>query len=253
MWFFVLWLTSNIYWPLFNKFTNHVQKLLGYFKLNQIIEIISSQGRYEIMRNYMPKVGSLGLDMMFRTCTVQVCYLYVTEICYAILPLLHFSIFQCFLYSWASHHSTLAVYPTYFALNYEIHEFWYKQVNLDFSSESDMIRKFRAGLALQPVGTIFFHLKYLLFLLIFSNFLLNQIATAIFANSPFTEGKPNGYLSMRRLLLTPCSSCTMFNLTWPMWIHFQLSLLFVYCSQIWTDTDNNRTGMLPFVFDDSFG
>lgn len=104
---------------------------------------------------------------------------------------------------------------------YEIHEFWYKQVNLDFSSESDMIRKFRAGLALQPVGTIFFHLKYLLFLLIFSNFLLNQIATAIFANSPFTEGKPNGYLSMRRLLLTPCSSCTMFNLTWPMWIHFQ--------------------------------
>ncbi|KAK6137484.1 hypothetical protein DH2020_028737 [Rehmannia glutinosa] len=84
-------------------------------------------GRYEIMRNYMPKVGSLGLDMMFRTCTVQ--------------------------------------------------------VNLDFHSEADMIRKFRAGLALQP------------------------IATALFANSPFTEGKPNVYLSMR--------------------------------SQIWTDTDNN--------------
>ncbi|KAJ7944917.1 Glutamate--cysteine ligase, chloroplastic [Quillaja saponaria] len=99
------------------------------------------KGRYEIMRNYMPKVGSLGLDMMFRTCTVQ--------------------------------------------------------VNLDFSSEADMIRKFRAGLALQP------------------------IATALFANSPFTEGKPNGYLSMR--------------------------------SQIWTDTDKDRTGMLPFVFDDSFG
>ncbi|KAK9147525.1 hypothetical protein Scep_006282 [Stephania cephalantha] len=71
------------------------------------------------------------------------------------------------------------------------------KVNLDFSSESDMIRKFRAGLALQP------------------------IATALFANSPFTEGKPNGYLSMR--------------------------------SHIWSDTDNNRTGMLPFVFDDSFG
>ncbi|KAH0456122.1 hypothetical protein IEQ34_014029 [Dendrobium chrysotoxum] len=102
---------------------------------------IMPKGRYEIMRNYMPKVGSLGLDMMFRTCTVQ--------------------------------------------------------VNLDFSSESDMIRKFRAGLALQP------------------------IATAIFANSPFTEGKPNGFLSMR--------------------------------SHIWTDTDNNRAGMLPFVFDDSFG
>ncbi|THG18458.1 hypothetical protein TEA_009665 [Camellia sinensis var. sinensis] len=102
---------------------------------------IMPKGRYEIMRNYMPKVGTLGLDMMFRTCTVQ--------------------------------------------------------VNLDFSSEVDMIRKFRAGLALQP------------------------IATALFANSPFTEGKPNGYLSMR--------------------------------SQIWTDTDNNRAGMLPFVFDDSFG
>ncbi|KAF5197789.1 Glutamate--cysteine ligase [Thalictrum thalictroides] len=102
---------------------------------------IMPKGRYEIMRNYMPKVGTLGLDMMFRTCTVQ--------------------------------------------------------VNLDFSSEADMIRKFRAGLALQP------------------------IATALFANSPFTEGKPNGYLSMR--------------------------------SHIWSDTDNNRTGMLPFVFDDSFG
>ncbi|XP_031502058.1 glutamate--cysteine ligase, chloroplastic isoform X2 [Nymphaea colorata] len=102
---------------------------------------VMPKGRYEIMRRYMPKVGTLGLDMMFRTCTVQ--------------------------------------------------------VNLDFSSEHDMIRKFRAGLALQP------------------------IATAIFANSPFKEGKPNGFLSMR--------------------------------SHIWSDTDNNRTGMLPFVFDDSFG
>ncbi|KAF6987968.1 hypothetical protein CFC21_005557 [Triticum aestivum] len=102
---------------------------------------IMPKGRYEIMRNYMPKVGTLGLDMMFRTCTVQ--------------------------------------------------------VNLDFSSEQDMIRKFRASLALQP------------------------IATAIFANSPFKEGKPNGFLSLR--------------------------------SHIWTDTDNNRSGMLPFVFDDSFG
>ncbi|KAM0953673.1 putative glutamate--cysteine ligase [Dioscorea sansibarensis] len=99
---------------------------------------IMPKGRYEIMKNYMPKVGSLGLDMMFRTCTVQ--------------------------------------------------------VNLDFSSESDMIRKFRAGLALQP------------------------IATAIFANSPFTEGKPNGYLTIYGLTLT---------ITGP--------------------------GMLPFVFDDSFG
>ncbi|KAG2318543.1 hypothetical protein Bca52824_011756 [Brassica carinata] len=103
---------------------------------------IMPKGRYDIMRNYMPKVGSLGLDMMLRTCTVQ--------------------------------------------------------VNLDFSSEADMIRKFRASLALQP------------------------IATALFANSPFTEGKPNGFL-----------------------IRFY--------SHIWTDTDKDRTGMLPFVFDDSFG
>ncbi|MEO7065110.1 MAG: glutamate--cysteine ligase [Dokdonella sp.] len=99
------------------------------------------KGRYQIMHNYMPKVGSLGLDMMTRTCTVQ--------------------------------------------------------VNLDFSSEADMIKKFRVGLALQP------------------------IATALFADSPFTEGQPNGYQSYR--------------------------------SHIWTDTDADRTGMLDFVFEDGFG
>jgi glutamate--cysteine ligase len=71
------------------------------------------------------------------------------------------------------------------------------QTNLDYSSEADMVRKFRVGLALQPV------------------------ATALFANSPFTEGKPNGYLSYR--------------------------------SHIWEDTDPDRTGMLPFVFEDGFG
>lgn len=97
--------------------------------------------RYEIMRNYMPKVGSLGLDMMLRTTTVQ--------------------------------------------------------VNIDYGSEADMVKKFRAGLALQP------------------------IATALFANSPFTEGRPNGFLSYR--------------------------------SQIWTDTDNDRAGMLPFVFEPGMG
>jgi glutamate--cysteine ligase len=102
---------------------------------------IMPKGRYAIMLNYMPKVGSLGLDMMLRTCTIQ--------------------------------------------------------VNLDYSSESDMVQKFRVGLALQPV------------------------ATALFANSPFTEGKPNGYKSFR--------------------------------SHIWEDTDPDRTGMLPFVFEDSFG
>ena len=99
------------------------------------------KGRYKIMRDYMPKVGKLGLDMMTRTCTVQ--------------------------------------------------------VNLDYASEADMVKKFRVSLALQP------------------------IATALFADSPFTEGKPNGYLSYR--------------------------------SQIWTDTDPDRTGMLDFVFEDGFG
>ncbi|ANB18916.1 glutamate--cysteine ligase [Dokdonella koreensis] len=99
------------------------------------------KGRYAIMRRYMPQVGNLGLDMMTRTCTVQ--------------------------------------------------------VNLDFADEADMVKKFRASLALQPV------------------------ATALFADSPFTEGKPNGYLSYR--------------------------------SHIWTDTDPDRTGMLDFVFEDGFG
>src|SRR5919107_2549190 len=102
---------------------------------------IMPKGRYKIMLDYMPKVGSLGLDMMLRTCTIQ--------------------------------------------------------VNLDYSSEADMVKKFRVGLALQPV------------------------ATALFANSPFTEGKPNGYKSFR--------------------------------SHIWEDTDPDRTGMLPFVFEDGFG
>jgi glutamate--cysteine ligase len=71
------------------------------------------------------------------------------------------------------------------------------QTNLDFSSEADMVKKLRVSLALQPV------------------------ATALFANSPFTQGKPNGYLSFR--------------------------------SEIWRDTDNQRAGMLPFAFEDGFG
>ena len=71
------------------------------------------------------------------------------------------------------------------------------QTNLDYASEADMVKKFRVSLALQPLGT------------------------ALFANSPFTEGKPNGFLSYR--------------------------------SHIWTDTDPHRTGMLPFVFEDGFG
>ena len=99
------------------------------------------KGRYKIMREYMPKVGSMGLDMMLRTCTVQ--------------------------------------------------------VNLDFSSEADMARKMRVGMAMQP------------------------IATALFANSPFKEGKRADYMSLR--------------------------------SHVWTDVDNDRSGILPFVFDDDFG
>ncbi|WP_417593445.1 glutamate--cysteine ligase [Parasphingorhabdus sp.] len=102
---------------------------------------IMPKGRYQIMLNHMPRVGNLGLDMMLRTCTIQ--------------------------------------------------------VNLDYASEADMAQKFRVGLALQP------------------------LATALFANSPFTEGKPNGYQSFR--------------------------------SHIWSDTDPHRTGMLPFVFEEGFG
>jgi glutamate--cysteine ligase len=99
------------------------------------------KGRYRIMTAYMPKVGTLGLDMMYRTCTVQ--------------------------------------------------------TNLDFSSEADMVKKLRVSLALQPV------------------------ATALFANSPFTEGKPNGLVSYR--------------------------------SEIWRHTDPNRSGMLPWAFEPGMG
>ena len=99
------------------------------------------KSRYAIMRRYMPLVGGLGLDMMLRTCTVQ--------------------------------------------------------VNLDFASEADMVRKLRVGLLLQPV------------------------ATALFANSPFTEGRPNGFLSAR--------------------------------ANVWTDTDPDRTGIAPVFFEDGFG
>ncbi|MEX0853614.1 MAG: glutamate--cysteine ligase [Bauldia sp.] len=99
------------------------------------------KSRYAIMTRYMPKVGGHGLDMMYRTCTIQ--------------------------------------------------------ANLDFSDEADMVMKMRVGLALQPV------------------------VTALFANSPFTEGRPNGYRTYR--------------------------------SEVWRDTDPDRTGMLPFAFEDGFG
>ncbi|UHS55720.1 glutamate--cysteine ligase [Agrobacterium vaccinii] len=99
------------------------------------------KSRYAIMTRYMPKVGTQGLDMMYRTCTIQ--------------------------------------------------------VNLDFSSEDDMRRKMRVSMKLQ------------------------SLATALFASSPFTEGKPNGLLSWR--------------------------------GDIWRDTDNRRSGVLPFTFDADFG
>ena len=97
--------------------------------------------RYGVMTRYMPQVGAHGLDMMYRTATIQ--------------------------------------------------------VNLDFASESDMVRKLRVSLALQP------------------------IATALFAASPFTEGRPNGFKSMR--------------------------------SEVWRDTDARRTGMLAFAFEPGMG
>jgi glutamate--cysteine ligase len=102
---------------------------------------IMPKGRYQIMRDYMQKVGRLGRQMMFRSCTVQ--------------------------------------------------------TNLDFTSEADMRKKFRVSLALQP------------------------IATALFAASPFAEGRLNGFLSYR--------------------------------GHVWTDTDPDRTGLVPFVFEDGFG
>jgi glutamate--cysteine ligase len=102
---------------------------------------VMPKGRYRIMAAYMPKVGRYGLDMMYRTCTVQ--------------------------------------------------------TNLDYADESDMVKKLRVSLALQPV------------------------ATAMFANSPFTEGGPNGFLSFR--------------------------------SEIWRDTDPDRTGMLPWAFEPGMG
>lgn len=112
---------------------------LGYHPTARLEDVpVMPKGRYDIMRRYMPRVGGLGHEMMFRTCTIQ--------------------------------------------------------VNLDFSSEADMVKKFRVGLALQP------------------------IATAMFAASPFREGRPNGFLSYR--------------------------------SHVWTDVDNARSGMLPWVFED---
>jgi glutamate--cysteine ligase len=99
------------------------------------------KSRYALMRRYMPLVGSMGLDMMTRTCTVQ--------------------------------------------------------VNLDYASEADMVQKLRVATALQP------------------------LATALFANSPFTEGRPNGFLSYR--------------------------------AHVWTDTDNQRSGIPAIFFENGFG
>jgi glutamate--cysteine ligase len=115
---------------------------LGFHPLAKRVEMPwMPKGRYGIMSRYMPKVGTRGLDMMTRTCTVQ--------------------------------------------------------VNLDFASEADMVRKLRVSLALQP------------------------LATALFANSPFYEGEPNGLVSNR--------------------------------AQVWTATDNARSGIPAAVFEEGFG
>lgn len=115
---------------------------LGHHPLARRDEIaMMPKARYDIMTRYMQTKGNLGLDMMYRTCTIQ--------------------------------------------------------VNLDFASEADMVEKFRIGMALQP------------------------IATALFANSPFREGQPTGMLSSR--------------------------------SHVWTDTDPDRSGNLPFIFEEGFG
>ena len=115
---------------------------LGFHPLNRRDQMPwMPKGRYAIMRAHMPKVGAKGLDMMTRTCTVQ--------------------------------------------------------VNLDYASEADMVAKMRIGLALQP------------------------LASAMFANSPFVEGKPSGFLSYR--------------------------------SHVWTDTDNARSGIPGVFFEDGFG
>ncbi|MCC6720181.1 MAG: glutamate--cysteine ligase [Acetobacteraceae bacterium] len=115
---------------------------LGFHPLNRRDQMPwMPKGRYAIMKAYMPKVGTLGLDMMTRTCTVQ--------------------------------------------------------VNLDYASEADMVRKMRVALALQP------------------------LASAMFANSPFVEGRPSGFLSYR--------------------------------SHVWTDTDPARSGIPAVVFEDGFG
>ncbi len=115
---------------------------LGFHPLARRAEMpLMPKGRYAIMRRYMPLVGTRGLDMMTRTCTVQ--------------------------------------------------------VNLDYGSEADMQRKLRVGLLMQP------------------------LATALFANSPFTEGKPNGFQSYR--------------------------------AHVWTDTDNHRSGIPAVMFEDGFG
>ena len=102
---------------------------------------VMPKARYAIMQRYMPTRGRLGLDMMFRTATVQ--------------------------------------------------------VNLDFADEANMVAKMRVGFALQP------------------------IATALFANSPFTDGRPNGFQSYR--------------------------------AEVWRDVDPDRTGNLPFAFEPGMG
>jgi glutamate--cysteine ligase len=92
--------------------------------------------RYGVMREYLPTRGGHALDMMLRTCTVQ--------------------------------------------------------VNLDYASEADAMRKMRVALALAPA------------------------TTAMFANSPWKEGRPHGGVTYR--------------------------------GRVWLDVDPDRTGLCPALW-----
>ncbi len=115
---------------------------LGIHPLHGVERIpVMPKARYRIMRRYLPTRGSLALEMMFATATVQ--------------------------------------------------------ANFDYSDEADMVAKMRAALGVSP------------------------IVSALFANSSVSEGKANGFITRR--------------------LH------------IWTHTDPDRCGMLPFAFEQGFG
>lgn len=143
----------------------------------------SVQGRYDIMRNYMPKVGSLGLDMMLRTCTVQVRWI----------------LWLCMASEFPSTVSYLETYRNCVTCILD-RLIWILAQKLIWSGSSALALLCNLWEARALCG-----ITRNFLLTILTNHCLNiiqiqQIATALFANSPFTEGKPNGFLSMRRFL-----------------------------------------------------